>query len=116
MSKQQEPKKPQRKSKRHKLSISTSDKWKQILEEVEKLEAPVSVIQNITVTLTDGTQVDIDVAELLAEGIEPDDLEREINEKLEDLNDIIKDVDFYINIDHVAKTVQPATDNLLKHL
>ena len=113
----QQPKKPDaRKSKRHKLAISPKEKWKQILREVEKLEAPVSVIQNIKVKLTDGTIVDIDVAELLREGMDPGELEQEINQKLFDLDNIIDDVSFFINIDHVAKTVQPETDNLLKNL
>ena len=112
----QQPKKPLVKSKRHKLNISHKDKWKQILQEVEKLEAPVSVIRNIEVTLKDGTVVDIDVSELLGEGMNPEELEQEINQKLRDLDDIISDVNFYINIEHVAKTVQPATDDLLKNL
>lgn len=112
----QQPKKPPAKSKRHKLNISTKDKWKQILKEVEKLEAPVSVIRNIEVVLKDGTVVDIDIFELLQEGTDPDDLEKEINQKLRDLDDIIEDVNFYINIDTVAKTIQPATDDLLKNL
>jgi hypothetical protein len=112
----QQPKKPPVKSKRHKLNISTKDKWKQILKEVEKLEAPVSVIQAVEVILKDGTAVDIDVVELLKEGMDPAVLEREINKRLHDLDEIIEDVNFYINIDTVAKTVQPATDNLLKNL
>lgn len=112
----QQPKKPPVKSKRHKLNISVKDKWKQILKEVEKLEAPVSVIRNIEVVLKDGTVVDIDVLELLQEGVDPDNLEREINQKLYDLDDIIEDVNFYINIDTVAKTIQPATDDILKNL
>ena len=112
----QQPKKPPVKSKRLKLNISSKDKWRQILREVEKIEAPVSVIQNIEVILKDGTIVDIDVVELLREGANPDVLEQEINRKLRDLDDIIKDVNWYINIDYVAKTIQPATDNLLKQL
>jgi hypothetical protein len=113
----QQPKKPgAQKSKRHKLSISTADKWKQILKEVEKLEAPISVIQTITVSLVDGTQVDIDVQELIAEGMDINNLEREINQKLYDLDELIDNVDFFINIDHIANTVQPITDTLLKNL
>jgi hypothetical protein len=117
MSNQQEPKKPRRpKSKRLKLTISERDKWKQILAEVEKAEAPVSVLRAITVNLIDGTKVEIDIQELLSEGFAPDDLEAEINEKLHNLDSIIKNVDFFISIDHVAKAVQPFTDSLLKNL
>ena len=113
---QQNPKKSARKNKQHKLVLSSKDKWKQILKEVEKIEAPVSVIQTISVILKDGSVVDIDVAKLLAEGMDPDALEQEINEKLHDLDDIIKDVNFYINLNHVANTIQPATDKLLQYL
>ena len=76
----QQPKKPHVKSKRHKINISNKDKWKQILREVEKVEAPVSVIQTIEVILKDGTVVDIDVVELLNDGMDPVDLEKEINQ------------------------------------
>lgn len=114
MAKQQKPKQPR--SKRLKLSITERDKWKQILKEVEKAEAPVSVLQGITVNLIDGTQVDIDVQKLLKEGFLPEDLEAQINEKLYELDDIIQDVDFFISIEHVAKAVQPFTDSLLKNL
>ena len=112
---QQKPKKP-RKSKQLKLTISERDKWKQILKDVEKAEAPVSVLRGLTVNLINGTQVDIDVQQLLSEGMTPEELEFEINEKLHKLDDVIKDVDFFISVEHVAKTVQPFTDQLLKDL
>jgi hypothetical protein len=112
---QQNPKKP-RKNKQLKLTISERAKWKQILAEVDKDEAPVSVLQGITVNLIDGTQVDIDVQQLLAEGFLPEELESEINEKLQNLDNVIKNVDFFISLDHVAKAVQPFTDSLLKNL
>jgi hypothetical protein len=116
MSNQPKPKKPPRKNKRLKLTITERDKWRQILAEVEKAQAPVSVLRAITVNLIDGTQVDIDIQELLAEGVAPEDLEQRINDRLESLDDIIKNVDFFISVDHVARTVQPITDNLLKNL
>jgi hypothetical protein len=117
MSKQLEPKKPRpRKNKRLKLTINERDKWRQILAEVDKAEAPVSVLRGLTVNLIDGTQVDIDIQELLAEGILPADLEIEINDKLQKLDDVIENVDFFISVDHVAKAVQPFTDSLLKNL
>lgn len=113
---QQGPKKPRPKSKRLKLTITERDKWKQILKEVEKAEAPLSVLQLINVNLKDGTSVEINVQELLSEGYNADYLEAEINKKLSDLDHIIRDVDFLISIENVAKAVQPFTDSLLKNL
>lgn len=113
---QQKPAKPPRKNKKLKLTITERDKWKQILKDVEKAEAPVSVLKSISVNLIDGTKVDINIQELLSLGFNPEDLEIEINDKLYQLDHVIRDVDFYISVEHVAKTVQPATDLVLKNL
>jgi hypothetical protein len=70
----------------------------------------------MVVNLKDGTSVLIDITELLSEGHDPGDIELEINSKLQALDMFIKDVDFHINVDSVAKTIQPITDKLLKDL
>jgi hypothetical protein len=115
MSKQQEPKKPRQvKSKR--LNLNSKAKWEKLLKEVNKEQVPIAVIRYITVNLTDGTSVDVNVAEMLEEGGDPAVIERVINEKLVALDDIIKDVDFHISVDAVSKVIQPFTDNLLKNL
>jgi hypothetical protein len=115
MPKQQEPKKPrQPKSKR--LNLNKKDQWEKLLKEVHKEQVPVGVLRYITVNLKDGTSVDVDIAEMLEEGAEPEFVEQLINKKLHDLDDIIKDVDFHISVDSVAKFIQPITDQLLKDL
>jgi hypothetical protein len=87
-----------------------------LLKEVKKEQVPITCLESICVNLKDGTSVNVDIKQLLAEGHDPDALEQEINQKLEALDDIIDDVDFYISVESVAKTVQPITDNLLKDL
>ena len=115
MSKQQEPKKPrQPKSKR--LNLNKKEQWERLLKEVTKEQVPINVLLYITVNLTDGTEVNVNIQELLAEGANPVEVEELINAKLEALDNIISDVDFHISVDSVAKTVQPFTDNLLKNL
>lgn len=114
MSKEQ-PKKPrQRKSKR--LNINKKEQWERILKDIDKREVPVTCLESITVNLKDGTSVKVDIKQLISEGNHPDDVEYMINTKLKALDDIIEDVDFFISVESVAKTVQPITDNLLKHL
>jgi len=87
-----------------------------LLKEVKKDQVPITCLESICVNLKDGTMVNVDIKQLLAEGHDPDELEKEINHKLEALDDVIDDVDFYISVESVAKTVQPITDNLLKDL
>jgi len=74
------------------------------------------MLESIDVNLSDGTNVTINIRELLTEGMDPDDLERDIKSKLKSLDHIIDDVDFYISVKAVAQAVQPATDELLKNL
>lgn len=114
---QQPRKKPgARKSKRLKLLITERDKWKQILAQVETPEAPISVIQKIELKLVDGTLVEINVQELLAEGYDEHELEEAINDRLDFNENIIEDANFYIDADHVANTVQPITNSILKNI
>lgn len=112
---QEKPQKPKR-PRSKKLNVSNKKEWERILKDVEKKDVPISMLEAITVNLKDGTQVVINIQELLNEGADPDDLRDHIDERLDALDHIIEDVDFYISLDEVRKTVQPATDNLLKNL
>ena len=105
-----------RKSQSKRINIDSRDRWKNILKTVSKDEVPVAMIQTVTVNLIDGTRVDIDIRELIAEGYDNDEIESMLNNRLKKLDEIIKDVDFFINIDSVASTVQPVTDDILKNL
>ena len=65
--------------------------------------------------LVDGTQVTVDIDELLSEGYNSDEIEVMLNSRLKKLDEIIRNVDIYVNVDSVAKTVQPVTDSILKN-
>jgi hypothetical protein len=115
MSKQQEPKKPRRpKSKR--LNLNIKAQWEHLLKEISKEQVPVGVLNCLTVNLKDGTSVNVNIAEMLEQGADPETVESVINNKLKKLDVYISDVDFHISIDSVAKTIQPFTDKLLKDL
>ena len=60
--------------------------------------------------------MEINITQLLSEGLEPEVIEQQLNEQLVELDNYIEDVDFYINVDSVSRTVQPFTDELLKDL
>jgi DNA-binding protein YbaB len=115
MSEQQKPKK-QRQPKSKRLNLNSKDKWEKLLKEVSKEQVPISVLRYITVNLKDGTSVDVNISEMIADGADPELVEKLINNKLEALDDVIQDVDFHISVDSVAKVIQPFTDKLLKDL
>ena len=114
MSNQKPPRKPRQRSKR--LKLSRREEWTKILKDVEKNEVPVTFLRSITVNLMDGTVVDINITQLINEGVDPEVIELTLNQRLKELDAYIQDVDFYINIDSVSKVVQTFTDRLLKNL
>ena len=112
MAKQQKPKQPKPK----KLNLTTKQKWRSILAEVDKKEMPIHVLERLVVHLKDGTEVEVNIKELLAEGNDPVLVEEHINSRLDSLDHIIDNVDFFVDVDSVVKTIQPHTDRLLANL
>ncbi len=110
---QQKPKKPQ---KPKRLNLNTKAAWKEILKQVDKKEVPVHVLEKIMVHLKDGTIVTVDIKRLIAEGADPDDVEYHVNQQLTELDLYIEDVNYFLDIDLVEKTIQPETDRILAKL
>jgi hypothetical protein len=105
-----------RKPRSKRINVDVKARWKQILKTVSKEEVPISLLDAVNVNLIDGTTVQIDIVQLLSEGHDPDEIKDELNDRLKKMDEIIKDVDFFISIENVAKTVQPVTDDILKDL
>jgi hypothetical protein len=106
---------PRKKQSSKRINIDSRARWKTLLKTVSHEEVPVTMIKTVTVNLIDGTQVTVDIDELLSEGHSSDDIETMLNTRLKKLDEIIKNVDIFINVDSVAKTVQPVTDTILKN-
>lgn len=115
MSEQPKPKKTPR-SRAKKVVLNDKRRWQDIVRTVDKKEVPVDILQRITVRLIDGTDLSIDITQLLAEGNDPAEIEELLNNKFYDLDEYIENVDFFIDIEKVVGTVQPETDKVLKGL
>ena len=112
---EQKPQKPKR-PRSKKLKVNKKEQWERILKDIDKNDVPIKCLESIQVNLRDGTSVLVDIAQLIAEGNDPEVVEFMVNSKLKALDHIIDDVDFFISVDLVAKTVQPITDSILKDL
>jgi len=115
MSKPQEPKKPKQ-PRSKKLKVSKKDQWTNILKEIHANNAPIECLESVQVSLADGTTVVVDIRQLIDEGNDPDIIELMIQSKLDALDHIIEDVNYFVSADLVAKKVQPITDRILKDL
>ena len=92
------------------------DKWEQILEDVEKHRIPIQFIKKMVLKLEGKRQHTINIQKLLNSGLDPDQVEEAVNKKIVEYDDILVTIEFILNIESIANTVQPATDNLLKNL
>ena len=112
----EQPKKPQRNTRAKKLNLNIRKKWQSIIEDVDKKELPVSVLDYISVQLVDGTNVTISVKELLKNGQTTEDVEMMLDDKFIQLDQYIVNVDFFVDVEKVQDAIQPETDKVLKGL
>lgn len=91
-------------------------KWEHILEDVEKQKIPVQFIKKIIVKLNGKRQNTINIEKFLSQGLDPEQIEEAVGRKLHELDDEIVSVEFILNVQSIAETVQPETDKFLKQL
>lgn len=91
-------------------------KWEHILEDVEKQKIPVQFIKKIIVKLEGKRQTTINIERFLSQGLDPEQIEEAVGRKLHQLDEEIASVEFILNVQSIAETVQPETDKFLKQL
>lgn len=98
------------------MSPDFFNKWEHILEDIEKSKIPIQFLKKLVVKLEGKKQHTINIQVLLKQGLEPEEIEDVVNRKLNDLDDSIVNIEFILNVESIAETVQPETDKLLNGL
>ena len=98
------------------LTKTFLNKWETILEGVDITNIPVEYIDHLVVHTREQQEVVVSVIELLQSGIEPEDLEIALEDKMEEFEDEIVSVDYILNIAKVSTDIQLTTDKTLKNL
>lgn len=98
------------------MSPDFNKKWEHILEDVEKQKIPVQFIKKLILKLQGKKQQTINVERFLQQGLSPDQIEDAVGRKLHELDDQIISVEFLLNVQTIADTVQPETNKLLGDL
>lgn len=91
-------------------------KWEHILEDVEKSKIPIQFLKKLVVKLREKKQLTINIQNLIKQGLEYEHIEEIVNRKLDELDENIVTVEFILNVENIAKAVQPQTDRLLNKL
>ena len=91
-------------------------KWEHILEDVEKQKIPIQFIKKFIIKLQGKKQQTINISRMLEQGLEPEQIEEAVSRKLFELDEQVVSVEFVLNVQSIAETVQPETDRLLNKL
>ena len=90
--------------------------WENLLEDVDKQKVPVEFIKKLTLRLRGKRQHTINIERLLKQGLDPEDIEDAISNKLIELDELVIGIEFILNVQIIADTIQPETDRLLNGL
>lgn len=98
------------------MSPEFIEKWEKLLEGVDKRKVPVEFIKKLVLRLRGKRQQTINIQRLLKQGLDPEDIEDAISNTLMDLDEEVVSIEFVLNVQTIADTVQPETDKLLNGL
>lgn len=98
------------------LSDEFLEQWDHIISGVDKTEVPLECINKIVIRLQGGRQKTINLARLKRDGFDLEEIESVLTRNLVELGDLVRDLDFLVDVNAVARLVQPETDKLLKDL
>jgi hypothetical protein len=83
---------------------------------VEKQKIPINFIKKVVIKLMGKKQQTLNIEKFLNQGLEPEQVEDLVNKRLTELDDLVTSVEFILNVQSIADTVQPETDRLLGNL
>lgn len=89
--------------------------WEHIIDDVDKQKIPIEFISKLVIKLQGKRQQTINIKRFLKQGLAPDQIEEAVSRKLAEYDDFITSVEFVLNIESIAETVQPETDRLLRN-
>jgi len=98
------------------MSPEFIEKWEHILEDVEKNKIPVQFIKKLIIKLEGKRQQTLNIEKFLSQGLDADQIEEVVSRKLQELDDSVVGVEFLLNVQSIADTVQPETDKILGNL
>jgi hypothetical protein len=98
------------------MSPEVFERWEQIVDTVEKTKIPVQFIKKLILKLKGRRQRTINIQKMVESGLDSEEIELAVVEKLQDYDDQIVNIEFILDIEGIAKEVQSETDLLLKNL
>lgn len=98
------------------MSPEIFERWENIIEDVEKTKIPVEFIKKLILKLQGRKQRTINIRSMLNQGFDSEEIEEAVSRKLEEFDSEMIGIEFILDIEGIAETVQPETDKMLKNL
>lgn len=98
------------------MSPEFISQWEHIIDDVDKQKIPIEFIKKLVIKMTGKRQQTINIKKFLDQGLAPEQIEEAVSRKLQEYDENILSVEFVLNIESIAETVQPETDRLLNKL
>jgi hypothetical protein len=91
-------------------------RWESIVNDVEKTKIPVEFIHKLVLKLDGRRQKTINVRAMVKQGLESEEIEEAVTQKLQEYDSQLSSIDFILDIEGIASIVQPETDKMLQKL
>ena len=98
------------------MSPEVFSKWESIIEDVSKTKIPVEFIQKLVLKLNGRKQRTINIRSMINQGFDSEEIEEAVSRKLEEYDEDMVGIEFILDIEGIAETVQPETDKMLRNL
>jgi hypothetical protein len=89
-------------------------RWEEIVEQVDKDHVPIDCVKKVVFKTRDKKQRTINLRSLRRQGFDDESIEQAVSSFLEDNEGIISSMELILDVEAVAKRLQPETDKLLK--
>lgn len=98
------------------MSPDFFEKWENIIDSTEKTKIPVEFIKKLILRLSGRKQRTINIKALIDQGFDGEEVEQVVARKLDEFDHEMIGVEFILDIEGIAKIVQPETDRILRNL
>lgn len=88
--------------------------WESILEGVDKQQIPIDCVKKVIFRTRDRRQKTINLNRLRSQGFDEETVESAVSKYIVTNDSRIMSMEFVLDVERVAKHVQPETDRILK--
>lgn len=98
------------------LRVDEVEKWEEVISSVDKDHIPIDCVKKVTIKLKGNRQKTVNLEILRRNGLDIEEIEAVMARTMNDLGKQIVNIDFVIDVNTVARHVQPITDKILGKL